>query len=154
LSTIPVRQVAKIEVIRGGGAARFGTDAVGGVILITTRQAGSGLHGDASLSAGGQSTRGGDVSVSGASDRGSALLTYSRLSSQNDFEFDVTPPPGRDGVSQTYSFTRRNADFAEDSGLFRGSLNLGQSSRLDTTVDLYQKRGGQPGTTLGRGPRN
>ncbi|HKC51297.1 MAG TPA: TonB-dependent receptor [Myxococcota bacterium] len=148
LSTIPVRQVARIEVIRGGGAARFGSDAVGGVILITTRgAAANGLHADAALAAGGQTLRGGDVAFSGAGDRGSALVTYSRLSSKNDFEFDLAPTRG-DGAPQT--FTRLNANFAEDSGLFRGTLRAGATSRFDATVDLYQKRNGQPGSALGR----
>jgi outer membrane receptor protein involved in Fe transport len=148
LSTIPVRQVARIEVIRGGGAARFGTDAVGGVILITTRTAAAnGMHADAALAAGSQTMRGGDVALSGAGDRGSALVTYSRLSGENDFDFDLTPPrPG----SPTYSFTRLNANFAEDSGLLRGTLQAGASSHFDATVDLYQKRNGQPGSTVGR----
>jgi outer membrane receptor protein involved in Fe transport len=148
LSTIPVRQVARIEVIRGGGAARFGTDAVGGVILITTRSAAAnGFHADAALSAGGQTLRGGDLAVSGAGERGSALVTYSRLSSDNDFQFELEPTRGGGGPQ---SFTRLNANFAEDSGLLRGTLLLGPTSRLDTTVDLYQKRNGQPGSTVGR----
>ena len=37
LSTIPLRQVDRIEVLRGGGSARFGSDAESGVISITTR---------------------------------------------------------------------------------------------------------------------
>jgi len=151
LSTIPLRQVARIEVIRGGGAARFGTDAVGGVILITTRTAAAnGLHADAALAAGGQTMRGGDVALSGAGEQGSALVTYSRLSSQNDYEFDLTPPARGTSPPQTYSFTRLNANFAEDSGLLRGTLVAGATSHFDATVDLYQKRNGQPGSTVGR----
>ncbi len=148
LSTIPLRQVARIEVIRGGGAARFGTDAVGGVILITTRTAAAdGLHADAALAAGNEKVRGGDVALSGSGERGSALLTYSRLSSENDFAFDL--PPVRGG-GETETFTRLNANFAEDAGLLRGTLRSGPTSRFDATVDLYQKRNGQPGSTVGR----
>jgi iron complex outermembrane receptor protein len=149
LSTIPLRQVDRIEVIRGGGAARFGSDAVGGVILITTRSATDvGLHGDASLSAGEQTLRGGDVALSGAGERGGLLVTYSRLSSENDFEFDWARQPVRGVAPPPQEFTRLNAQFAEDSGLVRGTLYTGASSRLDATVDLYQKRNGQPGSTV------
>ena len=148
LSTIPVRQVARIEVIRGGGAARFGSDAVGGVVSITTRKAASdGVHADASLSGGGVTLRGGDVAVSGASDRGSALLTYSRLSAENDYLFDL---PSVRGSGPTFTFRRLNAGFAEDAGLLRGTLALGPLTHLDTTVDLYQKNGGQPGSVYGK----
>ncbi len=150
LSTIPLRQVERIEVIRGGGAARFGTDAVGGVILITTRSAtANGLHADASLAAGQQTVRGGDIAVSAAGERGGALVTYSRLSAENDFDFELTPRPVRGRETPPEEFTRLNADFAEDSGLLRGTLYTGPSSRLDATVDLYQKRNGQPGSTVG-----
>jgi outer membrane receptor protein involved in Fe transport len=148
LSTIPVRQVQQIEVIRGGGAARFGSEAVGGVVLITTRKAGDGLHADASLTAGSTALRGGDVSLSAAGDRGSALVSYSRLSAENGFRFDL---PAARGSSQTFTFRRLNADFAEDSGMLRGSLRLGAFTSLDTTVDLYQRDGGQPGSALGKG---
>jgi outer membrane cobalamin receptor len=148
LSTIPLRQVERIEVLRGGGAARYGSDAVGGVILITTRKAADdGLRADGALTGGGLGLRGGDVSLSTAGDRGSALVTYSRLSSDNGYHFDLTTtrPP-----VQTYTFKRLNADFAEDSGLLRGTLRLGADTNLDATVDLYQKDGGQPGSVFGK----
>ena len=151
LSTIPVRQVQQIEVIRGGGAARFGSDAVGGVVLITTRKAASdGLHADASLSAGSTTLRGADVTLSGAGDRGSALLTYSRLSAENDYLFDL---PSRD-PGQTFTFRRLNAESAEDSGMLRGSLLLGQFTSLDASVDVYQREGGQPGSVFGKPREN
>jgi outer membrane receptor protein involved in Fe transport len=151
LSTIPVRQVERIEVIRGGGAARFGSDAVGGVVSITTRKAaGDGLHADAALTAGGTVLRGGDISLSAAGDRGSALLTYSRLSGENEYLFDLpSREPGR-----SFTFRRLNAGFAEDSGLLRGSLRLGQFTSLDTSVDLYQRDGGQPGSVFGKPREN
>ncbi|HXZ86737.1 MAG TPA: TonB-dependent receptor plug domain-containing protein, partial [Myxococcota bacterium] len=38
LSTLPLRQVERIEVLPGAGAQRWGSDAVGGVISITTRR--------------------------------------------------------------------------------------------------------------------
>jgi len=151
LSTIPVRQVQEIEVIRGGGAARFGSDAVGGVVLITTRKAASdGPHADASLTAGSTTLRGGDITLSGAGDRGSALLSYSRLSARNDYLFDL---PSRD-PGRTFTFRRLNADSSEDSGLLRGSLLLGQFTSLDASVDLYRRDGGQPGSVYGKPREN
>ena len=83
LSTIPLRQVERIEVLRGGGAARFGSDAEGGVISITTRKPRRAREpaADASLSAGTHETLGGDVALSGGGERAQALATYSRLRS-------------------------------------------------------------------------
>ena len=156
LSTIPLRQVERIEVLRGGGSARFGTDAEGGVIAITTRKAESAEPAaDASLSAGTHATLGGDLALSGGGERGNVLATFSRLRSDNDYRFEIEPPEratgGRGGTepvrSGTTSHTRLNADFVENAGLLRGSLATGARSRLDATLDLYEKSGGEPGGT-------
>jgi len=156
LSTIPLRQVEKIEVLRGGGSARYGSDAEGGVISITTRKPEDAEpSADASLSAGTHSTLGGDLALAGGGERAQALVTYSRLRSENDYRFELEPPPrsasGRPGAggAQSGSTTHRrlNAEFVENAGLLRGSLETGPRSRLDATLDLYGKDGGEPGST-------
>ncbi len=159
LSTIPLRQVERIEVIRGGGSARYGSDAEGGVIAITTRKPESeALGADASFSAGSQSTLGGDLAISGGGERARGLVTYSRLRSENDYRFEIEPPPrgggGRPGTGSAAggaaTHTRLNADFVENAGLMRGSLETGRHSSLDATLDLYEKDGGEPGGTWGK----
>ncbi|MEX2207264.1 MAG: TonB-dependent receptor [Myxococcota bacterium] len=155
LSTIPLRQVERIEVLRGGGSARFGSGAEGGVIAITTRKPESAdPAADASLSAGTYETLGGDLTLSGGGERGQALATFSRLRSDNDYRFEVEAPefvpnplPGQPVPIGTISHTRLNADFVENAGLLRGTLATGARSRLDATLDLYQKDGGEPGST-------
>lgn len=159
LSTIPLRQVDRIEVLRGGGSARFGSDAEGGVISITTRKPESAEPEiDAALSAGTLSTLAGDLALSGGGERARALATYSRLRSENDYRFEVEAPPraggGRPGAggaqAGAQSHTRLNADFVENAGLLRGSLETSGRSHLDATLDLYQKSGGEPGSTWGK----
>ena len=162
LSTIPLRQVEKIEVLRGGGSARFGSDAEGGVISITTRKPESAqTSADASLSAGSDSTLGGDIALSGGGESAQVLATYSRLRSDNEYRFELEPPPrsagGRPGAGGAgaaaggaTAHARLNADFVENAGLLHGSLATGRSSRLDATLDLYGKDGGEPGSTWGR----
>jgi iron complex outermembrane receptor protein len=61
LSTLPLRTIGRIEVIRGGGASRYGSGAVGGVILITTRTPEAGQALDASATTGRYETLGADV---------------------------------------------------------------------------------------------
>jgi len=162
LSTIPLRQVERIEVTRGGGAARFGTGAEGGVISITTRSpSGARPSADASLTAGTHGTLAGDLAISGGGERAQALATYSRLRSDNEYRFELEPPEprkpsgrpgaGSDAPIDTLEFERLNADFVEDAGMLRGTVVTGPRSRIDTTVDLYQKDGGQPGSTLEKG---
>jgi iron complex outermembrane receptor protein len=161
LSTLPVRQVERIEVLRGAGAQRYGSDAVGGVISITTRrpEENGEPEADASLTAGSYETYGGDLSVSGANDWANGLASYSRLRSTNDFDFTPLAPlvpvrgGGRPGVvPQAEPTTRKrlNAQFVEDSGLLSGGFALGPSARLESTLDLYRKDGGEPGSILGK----
>ncbi len=148
LSTIPLRQVERIEVLRGGGSARFGSDAAGGVISITTRTAESAEPAaDASLVAGTHETLGGDLALSGGGERGNVLATFSRLRSDNDYRFEIEPPARGRGNSEPEQHTRLNADFVENAGLLRGSLATGARSHFDATLDLYQKDGGEPGST-------
>jgi outer membrane receptor protein involved in Fe transport len=157
LSTLPLRQVERIEVIRGGGAQRWGSDALGGVISITTRRPEDDeLGADAALTAGRYGTFGGDLSVSSAGERARGLASYTRLRSDNDFEFLASAPARRGGgrpgsgsaSGESVSHTRLNAGFAEDSGLLQGGVDLGPRSRLDATLDLYRKQGGEPGSTI------
>lgn len=42
LSTVPLAQIRRIEIVRGGGAVRYGNGAVGGVVNILTRRAAPG----------------------------------------------------------------------------------------------------------------
>lgn len=158
LSSIPLRQVERIEVIRGGGSSRYGTGAEGGVISITTRRPESAERSaDAALLAGTNATLGGDVALAGGGERGQVLASYSRLRSDNEYSFEIEPPeraggggprPGTGGgEAGTTSHTRLNADFVENSGLLRGSLATGARSRFDATLDFYGKDGGEPGST-------
>ncbi|HTO70355.1 MAG TPA: TonB-dependent receptor [Myxococcota bacterium] len=158
LSTIPVRQVERIEILRGAGAQRYGTDAVGGVISITTRKPEAAEESaDASFSVGRYGTLGGDLSVSAAGESARGLASYTRLRSDNDYDFSLPPldrvSGGRPGTTDAIPtvLTRENAGFVEDSGLLRGGIDTGLHSRFDGTIDLYRKDGGEPGAITGEG---
>jgi iron complex outermembrane receptor protein len=165
LSTIPLRSVERIEIMRGAGSARYGSGAMGGVISITTRQAlEPEPHADASFTTGSYSTLGGDVLLSGGGESWRASGSYSRLKSDNDFRFDtgflqdrVDVEGGGDGRNpfdviddltdgkSSSTRTRRNADFLDETGALRATLFTGVSSQLDSTVFLHRKDRGQPG---------
>lgn len=51
-STIPADSIERIEVIRGASSARFGTDAIGGVVNIVTKRAGAKRAIDAKVTGG------------------------------------------------------------------------------------------------------
>ena len=66
LSTVPLSQISRIEVIRGGGSVLYGPGAVGGVISITTRRPEPGqTHADASVRLGSYGTRSVRAAVEG-----------------------------------------------------------------------------------------
>ncbi|TWH46378.1 TonB-dependent siderophore receptor [Sporomusa sp. KB1] len=65
ISMIPVNNIAKIEVIKGPAPVIYGTDAKGGVILITTKNGSAYQGGNLSLAAGTWGTMNGSVSYGG-----------------------------------------------------------------------------------------
>ena len=119
---------------------------------------------DASFTAGSYSTLGGDLLLSGGGEVWRASGAYSRLQSDNDFRFDTgflrdqvdvgggggqNPFDVIDDLSagrSSSTYKRRNADFRDETGMFRGSLLTGTSSRLDATLQLHRKDRGQPGS--------
>ncbi|MBU6439106.1 MAG: TonB-dependent receptor [Betaproteobacteria bacterium] len=56
LGNLQTRQIERVEVIRGNVSAIYGSGAVGGVVLITTRGAGSEPHASVSVGGGSQGT--------------------------------------------------------------------------------------------------
>lgn len=98
LAMVPLEQIEKIEIIRGPKAALYGSDALGGVIAITSRRsdnltfnakAGSHKHTEANVAG---STQLDNVKVFGAA--GTAMA--------EGFNATVNGDPDRDGFEQTY----------------------------------------------------
>lgn len=73
LENMPLSRIERIEVLRGPASALYGPDAVGGVIQIFTREAGSGLQADASIGGGTDGQQQAGASVRGTS----GILGYS-----------------------------------------------------------------------------
>lgn len=65
LDMFPVENVAKIEVIKGPAPVAYGTDAIGGIILITTKNGKMYDGGQVSLSGGSDATRNVNLSYGG-----------------------------------------------------------------------------------------
>ncbi len=154
LSTIPLRAVETIEIVRGGAAGRYGSDAVGGVIRITSRRPDDEAALDASAASGELGTLGADALVSGGRGRVSGVAGYTRLSGDNDFRFErsferVRGVPRRIRNLPPEEFTRRNAEFVQDSALARLLVDTGELSDLEATLELFDSERGQPGTLYG-----
>ncbi len=67
--SIPLENVARIEVLHGGNSVLYGSDAMGGVINIITRDADQGFTGHAEAGAGSQGTTKATAGVNFAKDR-------------------------------------------------------------------------------------
>lgn len=113
LAMVPLEQIEKIEIIRGPKAALYGSDALGGVIAITSRRsdhltfnakAGSHKHTEANLAG---STQLENVKVFGAV--GTAMA--------EGFNATVTGDPDRDGFEQTY--VKAGAELDNQFGLWQ-----------------------------------
>lgn len=87
LNTIPITAVARIEVLRDGAAAQYGSDAIAGVINIVLRDASGG--GEANLHAGGYTDGGGHTTDTSAwkglplGEAGFLTLSAQRLKNTN-----------------------------------------------------------------------
>ncbi|MCP4004658.1 MAG: TonB-dependent receptor [bacterium] len=151
LSTLPLRSIERIEVIRGSGASRFGSDAVGGVVSLTSRRPDVGAALDFSGTTGRYRTFGVDSFVTFAGERVRSVLGYTRLRSDNDFRFNrqtdgqpatLLSPAVAPGDERN---TRVGAQFIEDSAFWNAELALGRRSSLSSTLRYYRKDRGQPG---------
>jgi vitamin B12 transporter len=105
-SNIPIELIERIEVLKGPASALYGSDAVGGVVQIFTRQGKEGLFPTASLTLGSRGYRQLSAGVSG----GQGALSYTLgLSSTHDDGFSATNSkvpfgnfnPDDDGYRQT-----------------------------------------------------
>ncbi len=103
LNTIPLAAIERIEVLKDGASAVYGSDAVAGVVNIITKKNFEGLEftasyagsaegdantGDFSLTTGGSSDKGNFVLGLSYVDRGSAMQSNRSFSSCPDYEYD------------------------------------------------------------------
>lgn len=103
-STLPLAQIERIEVLRGPAAAIYGSDAMGGVVQIFTRQGDGQTHAYAEAGAGNQASRRLATGFEGAAN---GLRYGLHLADERSDGFDVrprslfSPNPDRDGYSHT-----------------------------------------------------
>lgn len=145
LAFLPIDLIEKVEVIRGARAAHHGSDAISGVIAITTRQvdrtelhAKTGSHGLAETSVHSQTSL--------AKTQVFASVGYSRADGIHVLE---KADPDRDGFNQRYVRIGASQDTAIGQFFYRSQLNRsfneydanpvwGGSDEAKTQQDLHQ----------------
>ena len=134
IADIPVQLVERVEVIRGPRAALWGSDAVGGVVQIFTRDLSSG-EGQAGIKVGSNSLYQGYGAIGFGNEAHS--YTLSATAEQSD-GFDVIVPDG----SSLYT-----VDQSDDDGYDRQSVGLSGTSQFTQQYALELNTQYDQGTT-------
>jgi vitamin B12 transporter len=126
-ASIPVSQIERIEILRGPASSLYGSDAIGGVIQIFTKQGEGAPHVNAEIGAGSYGTVSTTAGVSGSSERLRYAFSVAHLRSEG---FDSTV---RDN-SSAWSLGPDKDSFENDS--FSGSLafRLAQGHEIGVTT--------------------
>lgn len=141
LSLLPVGNIERIEIVRGGSSALYGADALGGVINVFTKRGGSDLSVRTEGSAGsfgfqryaveGQGTVAGLRFVGG----------HSHERGKDDYPF----------VYADTTIRRENADFRRLQSYLSGSVVPDEHSSLTITAQRVKVDRGTPGMFFGPG---
>ena len=152
LSMLPLELIERIEVVRGPRAAWYGSDALSGVIAITTRRARA-VELNASIGSYGQA--GTDISLSHTVEK-LTLLATAGVSRADGFNVQPAQDPDRDGYNQ--KFVKVAADYQTalglwtaqadvNSGFYQFDTNFGSADEADTLNRSYllgwQQQSGQ-----------
>lgn len=129
---IPVAQIERIEVVRGPRSSLYGSEAIGGVIQIFTRDGGGATKPYFSLGAGRYDTYEGQVGLSGGSERSSYHIGLSGTQSNGFNACTGRAPDPVTFAGGAGCFT----DEPDDDGYDRVSGSLRASYRFDNDVDL------------------
>jgi len=146
-ATIPIQSIDRIEVIRGSSSARFGTDAIGGVINIVTKKAGAKRAIDLKLTGGSFHTLRTHESWSEPHEKWNLVLAHSHRSTGGDFTFrsaTVTLEDQPIGPSRTYTRIH-NKSIAEDV-LGKIRIDLSKIAHIDIANNFFWTDRQVPGT--------
>jgi iron complex outermembrane receptor protein len=148
-STIPLDSVERIEVIRGGGTTIYGSDAIGGVVNIITKQPTERAEISASFTYGSQDTLKASATGSGKTGRLDYLLSATHFQSDGDFEYE-TPEIRVQGklLVPSEERTRVNNDFSSQNVLGKVGFSLAENLQLTVNNDFFYTERGQPGTVF------
>jgi vitamin B12 transporter len=146
LGLLPIGNIERIEVVRGGSSALYGTDALGGVINILTRRGGADLRlrAQASMGSFGYQRR----SLQGEGDIASMRLAggVSDERGRDDYPFVVA----RSGVGDT-TVRRTDADFRRSHAYVSGIATPDDRSSVQFSFQHVMADRGTPGPVFGFG---
>ena len=120
-STLSLSDVDRIEVVKGPLSTLWGSDAIGGVVNIITRQA-AGNGGSIQIGGGNHATREGRISLHGASGHSSGGLSFSGEHTDGEPVVEgFSPPAGYDNRTFNAYGRTQLGRLAVQAGLWRNS---------------------------------
>ncbi|MBU4484925.1 TonB-dependent receptor plug domain-containing protein, partial [bacterium] len=145
-SAIPLDNVDRIEIIRGGGSAKFGSDAIGGVVNIVTKKPSKKRALNFKLTGGSFYTFKTMESWSEKFDKSSIVLSHSHFSSEGNYKFKSsgTDLAGSATISGQ-TFKRENSSFFSESLLTKLNHDFNPDLHLNFTNDSFFARRELPG---------
>ncbi len=147
-SQLSTQDIERIEVVRGAASGLYGSNAMGGVVSISSRLPESGFSPRLSVEAGSNNTRRGAASVSGKAGTTGYFLSFSQLSSDGyDMWTDAQRAQhGAAATQMTAMGTRKRnavAKLVQEIGE-QGLLEFRLSSLDDKSTDFYDIPGYVP----------
>jgi len=146
VTALSIENIEQIELLRGGRSAQYGADAVGGVILITSRQKQSeskvfdfGVR----TSYGSYNRQIYSVNHSMTREKINYMISYRRDLWDGDYEYS-TPSP-YDPFKQRVKMT--NNDQSSHNVFFKTGLNLAGNQQLQGSFSYYKSETGAYGMT-------
>ncbi|MDQ7818044.1 MAG: TonB-dependent receptor [Melioribacteraceae bacterium] len=142
VTSLPIDAIEKVEVLRGGNSARYGADAVGGVVNFITKKAAE----ESKMNVGLRGTYGSfnsqfyNVFTSNTLDKFNYYLSYKRAQSDGNFTFKHI-----DGKEEE----RKNNDSKSNDFLAKLGYDLMPDANLTFTTQYSQSENGSPGSVAG-----
>ena len=140
LSLVSVNAIDRMEVMNGGGSALYGSDALGGVVNIITRQASDDLHAHIQGEIGSFSAARALADVQGRIIGIGMLAGVSREYGNDDYRFIFHRQTINDII-----LNRRNADYQRTQLYWNGDYQASDIMNVNTTVQYIKFERGVPG---------
>ena len=142
LNSFPVSMLDRIEIIRGGHSAIMGTNAMGGVIHLISRDALTprGFYYGLNATAGAFGMQ--SINSYGAQKIGPVACFFNYNHTQTDGDFEYRNPDTGETA------TRQNNDFDGDNFFFKAKAQIGGNNHVQVIYQNFRNRRGIAGSTL------
>lgn len=132
----PVNAIERIEVLKGGGSALYGTDAVGGVINVIMKK-GSDIGNHVTVKAAGGSFNAEQyaISASGSTDSGLGLIVSATKERRGEYKFK-----NANGKSQLL----KNSGYDDTGVIVKLDQKVGEDNRIGVNFEHINAEGGSP----------